>query len=420
MQQPPKDARRAARFPALAHRDFRLIWIGQTISVAGTQMQSAALLWHLNALTHSPVALGLMGLYRALPMVALSIAGGAMADSADRRRVLIVTQVLLGFSAAALAAATGAGHATAALLYGITAVNAATQAFGNPARQALMPNLVPREDFGNAVSLNSIASNTAAIVGPAAAGLLVARVGMAAVYWVNAASFLAVIAALLAIRPKDSRPEGPGPGMGLAAAAEGLRFVFRTPILVWTMGLDFTATFFSTASSLLPIFATDVLKVGAEGYGLLAAAEGMGSLASGSVMAMLRPPRRTGRAILAAVTLYGVATALFGLSRTMWAAFAALALLGAGDTVSTILRQTLRQMVTPDRLRGRMTAVNMLFVMGGPQLGNLEAGLVAGLWGVPFSIASGGLACVLVAGLVWWRGRALADYRDGTHARRLP
>ena len=118
--------------------------------------------------------------------------------------------------------------------------------------------------------------------------------------------------------------------------------------------------------------------------------------------------------------LYGVATALFGLSRTMWVAFATLALLGAGDTVSTILRQTLRQMVTPDRLRGRMTAVNMLFVMGGPQLGNLEAGLVAGLWGVPFSIASGGLACVLVAGLVWWRGRALADYRDGTHARRLP
>lgn len=396
--------------PALAHRDFRLMWIGQTISVAGTQMQNAALLWHINQISHSAVALGMMGLYRALPLIVCSLAGGAVADSRDRRKVLLVTQVVLAAAAAVLAVATGAGKASVALIYGLTAVNAATQAFGNPARQSLIPNLVPREDFANAVSLNSISMNTAGIVGPALAGILVARVGLASVYWVNALSFGAVIAALLLIRPGVGAPAEDAPPPSIGAMLEGFRYVMRTPVLVWTTGLDFAATFFSTASTLLPIFATDVLKVGAEGYGLLAGAEGAGSLLAAGAMTLLPMPRRPGRTIIVSVTVYGIATAMFGLSRGLVTAWIALALVGVGDTVSTILRQTIRQLVTPDRLRGRMTAVNMLFFMGGPQLGNLEAGMVGAWMGVPFSIVSGGVFCVVAAGWAWWRGKELRSY----------
>jgi len=399
------------RFPALRSRDFRLLWVGQTISVAGTQMQQAAILWHLHSLTGSAAALGMLGLSRLIAIAVCSFAGGALADTADRRRILIVTQSLMCLTAVILAGLTGAQRVTPPVIYGLVAAGSALASFANPARQALLPNLVPRENFTNAVSLTSISHQVAGIVGPTLAGILIGYGNLAATYWANALSFLAVIGALIAIPPYPIQTAGgERPDRSLRAAFDGFRFVFRTPVLAWTMVLDFLATFFSSASALLPIFAADILKVDARGYGALLAAESVGAMAAGGLMAMRPSARRQGRTILWAVLGYGVATVVFGLSRSFLLTWLALCAVGASDTVSTILRQTIRQLITPDRVRGRMTAVNMIFVMGGPQLGNLEAGLVAEWTSAPFSVVTGGIGCVIAVGFVAMRAPALRRY----------
>ncbi len=200
---------------------------------------------------------------------------------------------------------------------------------------------------------------------------------------------------------------------------EGLRFVFRTPLIVWTMALDFLATFFSGAMSLLPIFADQILKVGASGYGLLVSAPAIGAL-SGSVWTSVRPlPTRQGRVFLWSVAAYGAATVVFGFSRSFPLTLLALAGTGLADAISTVIRQTLRQLITPDFLRGRMTSVNMIFFMGGPQLGEVEAGVVASIFGATVSVVSGGLATIAIVALIAWRARALRAY-DQHQAIRAP
>lgn len=399
------------RFPALRSRDFRLLWIGQSISVAGTQMQQAAILWHLHSLTGSAAALGLLGLWRLIAIATCSFAGGALADARDRRRILLVTQSLMGLTAVLLGLLTHYGRVTPAAIYILVASGAALAAFANPARQSLVPNLVPREHFTNAVSLTSISHQIAGIVGPTLAGMLIGYGNLAATYWANAASFLAVIGALLAIPSYPTQPNSEEQAdRSLRAAFEGFRFIFRTPVLAWTMILDFVATFFSSASALLPIFAADILKVDARGYGALWAAESVGAMAAGWFMAMRPSVGRQGRTILWAVACYGGATIVFGASRWFWLTWVALCAVGASDTISTILRQTIRQLITPDYMRGRMTAANMVFVMGGPQLGNLEAGLVAELTSAPFSVITGGIGCIIAVGIVAKRSPELLAY----------
>jgi MFS family permease len=404
-------ARIYARLPALQSRDFRLLWAGQTISVAGAQMQQAAILWHLHTLTGSAAALGLLGLSRLVAIAICSFAGGALADSRDRRRILLVTQTLMCVTAGVLGSLTASDRVTPIAVYIVTAAGAALASFANPARQALVPNLVPREHFANAVSLTSISHQIAGIVGPAVAGLLIGYGNLAWTYWANAASFLAVIGALLVIPPYPvARGDDSPPDRSVRAAFEGFRFVFGNPILAWTMMLDFAATFFSSASALLPIFAADILRVDARGYGALWAAESVGAMVAGTYMAV-RPARaRHGRTILIAVTVYGAATVVFGLSRSFALTWAALCVVGGSDTVSTILRHTIRQLITPDHVRGRMTAVNMIFVMGGPQLGNLEAGIVAQLTSAPFSVVTGGIGCVVAVAIVAARAPVLRRY----------
>lgn len=400
------------RFPALRSRDFRLLWFGQAISAIGSQMQFGAIYWHIYALTHQSLALGLIGLVRVVPVVFFSLVGGSVADAVDRRRVMLVTQSIQTLAAGALALLTHTGHISAAAIYGINFLSASAIAFDNPARQSLMPNLVPRDHFANAASLNSIAMQTATILGPTLAGLLIAHGDLEITYLVNSVSFLAVIAALLLMSQRASATHTERGGeVSLTAIREGLRFVRHTPILVWTITLDFLATFFSSATALLPVFAATILHSGARGYGLLYAADAVGSLCAGSVIAMLPPIRWQGRTILVAVFIYGSATVLFGFSHMFWLSWLALALSGAADTVSTILRQTIRQLVTPDHLRGRMSAAMMIFFMGGPQLGNLEAGVVAKWIGAPWSVISGGIGCLLASAVVALRARALREYR---------
>ena len=417
---PPESKERARilrrnSFTALRHRDFRLLWIGQLISVTGSQMQLVAINWHVYLLTKSPLALGGVGLVRVLPIVFCSLAGGVVADAMDRKRLMLTAQAIMLVCAGLLAIITGLGRDSLWAIYLLTAIASAAVAFDNPARQALLPTLVPVEDFPGAVSLGIVVFNSAMIVGPALAGLLLGLQGPALIYGLNAASFIAVIVALLLMRG-GSRAESEiaAAQINFGALREGLRFVWRTPIIVQTMTLDFIATFFASATALLPIFAAEILNVGPKGLGLLAAAPGAGSVVTGLIMARIGVPRKQGKTVIASVAVYGAATVVFGLSQWFWLSLIMLAMVGSSDTVSTVLRQTIRQMVTPNHLRGRMTSVNMIFFMGGPQLGEFEAGALAALVGATLSVVTGGLGCLLAVAFAAFWGKSLLSYEGQT------
>jgi MFS family permease len=399
-------------FAALRHRDFRLLWLGQIVSVTGSQMQFVAINWHVYLLTKSAFALGLVGLFRGVPIIVCSLAGGVVADAFDRKRAMVVTQTVMLLTAALLTAATISGLESVWPIYILSALSAAAQAFDTPARQALMPTLVPEEDFPNAVSLAVIVFNIAIIVGPAIAGFILAETGPAIIYGFNALSFLAVIGAVIAMRTsgKPDLQRGRREALSLGALKEGLRFVWQTPIIVQTMTLDFAATFFASATLLLPIFAQERLHVGARGYGFLAAAPAIGSVLTALVMARIGSFQKQGRLVVASVAVFGVATAGFGVSTVYWLSLLMLAITGAADTVSTVLRQTIRQLVTPNHLRGRMTSINMMFFMGGPQLGELEAGSLAALIGAPLSVVDGGLGSLICAAVAAVKSKSLMEF----------
>jgi MFS family permease len=389
-------------FVALRHRNFRLLWVGLLISFSGSLMQSAAILWHVSLLVpddRRALALGMIGLVRVVPVVFFSMLSGVAADVFDRRRLMLVTQTVMGIFSAALAALTWRGLHSVWPVYAIAAAGAAAGAFDLPARQALTPNLVPREDLPNALTLNTIMFQIASVTGPAAGGIVIAQLGVAWAYAIDAMSFLCVIAALLSMRGAEFRPQHTAdtrkPEFTMRSVSEGLRFVFRAPLIRSTMLLDFFATFFSSAMALLPIYAQDVLAVGAHGYGWLYAAPAVGAMLTSAVMVRaVEWIERRGDWLIVAVVGYGVATVGFGMSRSFWLSFFFLAITGATDTVSMVFRNLIRLLETPDHLRGRMVGVNMVFFMGGPQLGELEAGLVAQWLGPVVSVVSGGLACI--------------------------
>ena len=412
-------AARTSPFKALQHRNFRLIWIGQLVSMAGSMMQSAAILWHVSVLVDPAqrgLALGFVGLVRVVPIVVFSLVAGVVADAHDRRRLMLFTQTGMLISAALLAWAAFAGVRAVWPIYALAATGAAFGTFDNPARQALIPTLVPAADLPNAISLNAIMFQTASVVGPAAGGVLIGELGIGWAYAFNAASFLCVIAAVLLMRGVPGNAEGSAGRISLAAAIEGLRFVFKTPLIRSTMLLDFFATFFASATALLPIFAQDILHVGARGYGVLSAAPSAGAIIASLVMVRaVDHIERRGPVLLWAIAFYGLATAVFGFSRLFALSFLCLAITGAADTVSMVIRNLVRQLATPDHIRGRMTSVNMIFFMGGPQLGELEAGLVASAWGPVLSVVSGGLGCLFVTAAVAARTPQLREYRASVH-----
>src|SRR5258706_280697 len=374
-------------------------------------MQNVAIDWHVWVLTRSPLALGAVGLVRVLPILFFSMGGGVVADRFDRRKVMLSSEAALATVAALLAAFTFLGRDSLPLLYLLTAASAASGAFDTPARQALMPGLVPREDLPGALAVMLTVFQAANIGGPAIAGILIAKTttlgghatkGLALIYALNAVSFLGVLATLTTMKTSGAPSAEGALEAPIASLKSGLRFVFSTPILVWSMALDFFATLFSGALSLLPIFADRVLFVGPQGYGWLRAATGIGALVGSVVMTVQPLPKRQGRALLLSVAAYGAATIVWGLSRSFPLTLLALAGTGFADTISTVIRQTIRQIVTPDDLRGRMTGVNMIFFMGGPQLGELEAGVVASLFatvalGATVSVVSGGVATLVAA-----------------------
>jgi MFS family permease len=414
------------RLAALQYRDFRLLWVGQLISITGSQMQIVAVDWHIYELLRGKtytvslfgwdiplqaqaLGLGTLGLMRVLPIICFALLGGVLADALDRRKLMIWTQSAAALFSAGLAILTLTGYESVMVVYLLTAATAAAMAFDNPARQSLVPNLVPREHLSNAVSLNTLMWQIATITGPALAGVLVGTFSLSLVYALNALSFVAVLVALLLMRYRG-RATSESSGLNWSSLVEGVRFTYGSRLIWSTMLLDFFATFFSSARTMLPIIASDILGVGVQGYGLLATAQPIGAVLAGSILALRREIQRQGVVLLVSVVIYGLATAFFGVSTVFALSYLLFGLTGAADTVSTVIRATLRQVMTPDHLRGRMTGVNMIFFMGGPQLGELEAGLIAAVFGAPFAIVTGGLATVLLTGWVAWKYPRLRAY----------
>lgn len=389
------------RFTALQYRDFRLLWFGQLVSSAGSQMQIVAVNWQIYLLTGSAFALGLIGLMRVIPIIIFSLIGGSIADVFNRKKVLLASQIFLAIFSGLLAITTFTHTASPLIIYILTILAAVALSFNTPAQQAFVPNLVRREHLANALSLNVILRQISTIAGPAIAGFLIAKFGVGSIYTFDAVSFFAVIGSLLAMKASgEVEGKTEATKVSLSSILEGLVFV-KSHVMIWsTMILDFFSTFFSSASALLPIFAKDILHVGPQGLGLLYASISLGALLAGAIIANMKTLPKQGKILLISVGFYAIGTIIFGFSRSFFLSLFALFIVGAGDSVSTVIRNTLRQILTPDHIRGRMTAVNMIFFMGGPQLGEFEAGALASFAGAPLSVVIGGFATFAVVILV--------------------
>ena len=381
--------------PLRASREFRLLWVGQLISRAGSAIRLVAVPYQVYLLTGSSLAVGLLGLFAAVPIIVLSLWGGVIADRVDRRRLLIITNVCLTLTSVALAVSTQLGVATVPVLYLLTAVGSGFSALDQPARSALAPSLVERRLIPAAMALNQTLFQVASVIGPAIAGLVIARFGLAPAYWIDVATYFAAIVALLLMRVprRDLEIVHAAP---LRALIEGMAFLWSRKLLLATMSVDFFATFFAVSRAVMPYFADRVFAVGPEGLGLLYAAPAVGAAAVALTSGWISNVQRRGLGILVAVAIFGLTTALFGFlpASSFLAGLALLAIAEGADTVSSIFRHTILQLETPDALRGRLSAINLVFVAGGPQLGQVESGVVADLWSPEASVVSGGLACV--------------------------
>ncbi len=372
-------------------------------------MQFAAINWHIFILTHSAVALGLIGMSRFLPIAVFALIGGAVADAHNRRKILFITQITLTALSLILTFSTLAHIVNPLIIYVTTGLSAIALAFDAPPRQAMIPSLVHKEHLSNAMSLNVIMFQTSLVVGPALSGFVIAGFGIGSVYLINTISFLAVIGALVAMKT-SGEIEGAPSKISFRAVLDGLIFVKSKTIIWSTMLLDFFSTFFSSANSLLPIFAQTILHVGPIGFGFLYAAQAVGSVLAGYVMAHIGKIKHEGKVLIAGVALYGLSTVVFGFSKAVWISFICLLLSGVGDGISSIIRNTIRQIATPDYIRGRMTSINMIFYMGGPQLGEFEAGILAAAVGAPISVVVGGVGTLIILGLVAAKIPVLRNY----------
>jgi MFS family permease len=398
----------AAAIPAV----FWIYLASRFCAATAIMLMRATIGWHVYDLTGSPFHLGLVGLVQFAPALLLTLAGGAIADAYDRRRVMRIAQLPILAAGATLFVVTSAGAASLPLLYGAVFAIQCAFAFDSPARQALVPTLVPLAAFPRAVTISSSAQALAFTAGPALAGLAIARGGPALAYGVYVALVAANWIGLGFVRPLRDPGERRAPSW--QAVREGLAFVRAQPVVLGCMALDLLAVVLGNASALLPMVAEDVLGVGPRGFGLLSSSLEIGALATALAMLLRPTAARPGRALLAAVVVYGVATVAFGLARSFPLAVGAYVVVGMADQVSVVMLQTAIQLSTPDALRGRVSAVNMVFIQASNQLGAVRAGFLAAATSPSVAIVSGGLGCLLVVALVAWRIPELRRYRLGT------
>jgi len=369
------------------------------LSGIGSQFTTVAMAWQIYELTDSALQIGLLGLLRAVPQMLLLLFAGLLADAINRRKLMMFTQTGLFCVSTALALLTFAGKASPHLLYAATIFLAFFTALEQPSRQSMIPNLVPREHLAQSLALQGTQRYVPVIAGPSIAGVVLALFGPAVCYAVDAFSWLAMLSALALLRTAIS--EGGGwRTISLSSLREGLGFVWGHGVIFPLMLLDFGATLFGNVRSLFPIYARDILFVGPKGLGLLYSSRAVGSLCAAALVSVSGPVRSAGMWILVGVGLYGVATAVFAYSQVFWISVLMLALCGAGDTISSILRSTINQLTTPDELRGRMSSINSIFTSSGPQLGQFESGLVAAWLGAQLSALTGALATLAIVVLV--------------------
>ena len=407
--------------PLRESRSFRLLWVGQLVSLTGTQLRLVAIPYQIYLITGSSLDVGLIGLFQAIPLISLALFGGVIADRVDRRRLLIVTQIGLAACSAGLAIGTQLGFANVLYLYAFTAIGAAFSALDGPARGALTPSLVAREQLPAAMALNQVLFQTAAIAGPALAGIVILTFGVAGAYWIDVASFVVAIAAVTALvaPPREIRIHPP---VG-RALVEGLAHFRANRILFGTMLLDFLATFFGSPRALFPFYADRIFAVGPQGLGLLFAAPGVGSLIAALTSGWTKRVRHQGVAVLLAVAAWGLAIAGFGPMNDglFIPALVFVALAQGADTVSAIFRSTILLTVVPDYLRGRLVAISSMFFLGGPYLGQVESGVVADLVSPVFSVVSGGVATLLsVVGVALWAPEVISYRAPAPQGKERP
>lgn len=379
----------------MRNRDYALLFWGQMISASGTQIQVVVVAWQVWVLTHSALALGAIGLVQAIPRLIFSLVGGVFADVYDRRRLLFVVNAILAGLSAVLALTTGMRVINIAIIYAIVLVAGAASSFEFPTRQAIIPTLVPRDQLASALSLGMVASQLVSIVGTALGGFVIAWLGIANSYWLDVISYVFVLAALVVMVvprvPAEIRARA-----GVGALLDGMRFLREHPVILGVLSMDFCATFFGSPRSLLPIYATTILHVGSRGLGFLLAGTSIGALALAPLTGRISMVKRQGRGVALAIAGWGVCIIFFGFcSGPLWLSILFLAGAGAADMVSMLLRHLVIQLTTPDELRGRMSAVNGMFVIGGPMLGQFESGVVAAATSAQFSVVSGGVVCIL-------------------------
>jgi MFS family permease len=386
-------------YQALRFRDFRLLFIGTFIATIGEQMINVAIGWELYERTGSALALGWVGLVQIIPVILLSLPAGQLADRFSRKRIVMVTQVILALASVGLTALSFT-HGALILIYGCLLLIGGAVAFNNPASSTLIPQIVPEGTYANAATWSSSSWQLASVLGPALGGFVIALSHSATlVYGLNAGASLLFVILLF--------PVGGGRRVVRAVEAtttgsllEGVRFLRRSQIILAAITLDLFAVLLGGATTLLPIYARDILHVGPAGLGWLRAAPSIGAVCISLSIAHFPPFKKTGRTLLLAVAGFGLATFIFGVSRSFWLSLLMLFLLGGLDNISVVIRSTLLLTRTPDAMRGRVAAVNTLFVGASNELGGFESGLAAQLFGPVIAVSAGGIGTILVVLLV--------------------
>ncbi len=397
---PAADAEPTAdHWGALRHRGFRLFWISRLAATFAAQILSVAVGWQIYDLTRDPFDLGLVGLVQFAPALLLVLVTGTVSDRYNRRIIAAVCQFVEAACAFAILAFTLTGTISPGRIFAVLAVFGVARAFLNPAAQSLIPNLVPQKDLASAIALSSSSWQIATIVGPVIGGL-VYGVAASAPYVLAVVLFAAAAALVLAVPrpPQKTLPER----ATWSTVIAGFRYVWREKIVLGAISLDLFAVLLGGAVALLPAYARDILDTGPWGLGLLRSAPGIGAVATALYLAMRPVHDHAGAIMFVAVALFGGFTLIFGLSTAVWLSVLALALAGAADMVSVYIRETLIQLWTPDAVRGRVNAVNMVFVGASNELGEFRAGTVAALIGVVPAVVLGGVGTLAVAGLWAW------------------
>jgi MFS family permease len=397
--------------PLKESTDFRWLYAGFLSSFLGRQLTIVAVPYQVFLLTNSSLAVGLLGLAQLIPLLVVSLIGGAIADAVDRRRLLLLSQSLLVVTALALAWNAAAPQPQVWILFVVSAVNAGLSAIDSPTRSAMVPSLVRKELVPASIALNQTMMNVAGAVGPALAGLLIARSSLALTYALEAATF--VLAALMVMPIKHVTAVEDRRQMGVESIREGLRYLRGQKPIQGTMIIDLNAMIFGMPRALFPALGTTVFGGGAATVGFLYAAPGVGALIGAVTSGWVGRVTKQGKAVVWAVVAWGAAITLFGLTESLPIALVFLAIAGAADVISAVFRGTILQLTVPDRLRGRMSGVHLAVVAGGPRLGDLEAGLVAALTTPQFSVVSGGIACLIGAFVVQRKVPELWEYRAG-------